>query len=759
MFSKKFVCCMTVATLLLPSSLPLMLRAKDTQTVVINELLWMGSPGSSADEWIELRNMTPEVVAIGGWKLTRRSSGQEITMLTLPGDALIEPRGYYLIANYGMDAPSTHLAVTPDLVDAAVSLLNSGLQLKLYDQNGGLIDTADDGSGTPFAGAYESGKTFAAMARNGIPGDGTVAERWHTSTTAINLTTDSIVRGTPRTANDNVPPVVPVQADQRAEVGVSVGFDATDAFDPDGDAIVIAWDFGDGTTDATMAPTHSFGRAGTYHGSLSASDQSVTTTTLFVVDIVEKVENVAALPAVIFTGTLTLNEVLPNPAGPDDGEFIECAAIGGVVDPNGWSVRDASGTTYTFKSAPVLELGTYRVLMRSETKIALNNDTDRVVLIRPDGTIAEEMSYAGAEEGYSYARAASGWAWTSSVTPGAANVIVKPNHAPRAAFSCTARKRAGEKVTCDGTDAEDPDGDVLHYAWEFGDGKKGSGRIAAHTYAEEGEFLVRLTVSDPSDASDVEEKKVTVRPALVTTLKKKPAVKGASTVRSIDAAGTADSGTPVVLSGVVSAPPNVIGEGVMYIADGAEGIAVRSSGVLPKFSIGDAVTVRGERRTKSGEAYILVSENDGIRSGHGNAIPVPSGVKASDIDDIVGSLVVVEGDLLGSSGGRLTIDDGSGEVVAYLRASTGIKKPALHVGDRVRIVGIVSRTSGGIRVLPRVAEDVILVSAAVVPASTNEVLPRTKRPTPWMYLLVGGGVIAGIGLGLWRKERLSDSSL
>ncbi|MCD6334669.1 MAG: lamin tail domain-containing protein, partial [Candidatus Latescibacteria bacterium] len=35
--------------------------------VVINELMWMGSTASSADEWIELRNTTDSEILLSGW--------------------------------------------------------------------------------------------------------------------------------------------------------------------------------------------------------------------------------------------------------------------------------------------------------------------------------------------------------------------------------------------------------------------------------------------------------------------------------------------------------------------------------------------------------------------------------------------------------------------------------------------------------------------------------------------------------------------
>jgi len=43
---------------------------------------------------------------------------------------------------------------------------------------------------------------------------------------------------------------------------------------------------------------------------------------------------------------------------------------------------------------------------------------------------------------------------------------------------------------------EDPDGTIVKYAWDFGDGNKGTGANITHTYTVAGDYTVRLTVVD-----------------------------------------------------------------------------------------------------------------------------------------------------------------------------------------------------------------------------------------------------------------------
>ena len=54
----------------------------------------------------------------------------------------------------------------------------------------------------------------------------------------------------------------------------------------------------------------------------------------------------------------------------------------------------------------------------------------------------------------------------------------------------------GSPVYLSGNDSSDPDGDAITYDWDFGDGSTGTGISPTHTYADNGTYLVKLTVTD-----------------------------------------------------------------------------------------------------------------------------------------------------------------------------------------------------------------------------------------------------------------------
>jgi len=73
-----------------------------------------------------------------------------------------------------------------------------------------------------------------------------------------------------------------------------------------------------------------------------------------------------------------------------------------------------------------------------------------------------------------------------------------------------------EEVTFDASQSYDPDGTIVTYEWDFGDGETSFGKIVTHSYASPGTYTVSLTVTDNDGIIDTETKEITVyeyRPA------------------------------------------------------------------------------------------------------------------------------------------------------------------------------------------------------------------------------------------------------
>ena len=65
-------------------------------------------------------------------------------------------------------------------------------------------------------------------------------------------------------------------------------------------------------------------------------------------------------------------------------------------------------------------------------------------------------------------------------------------------------------VTFDGSGSYDPDGNITSWTWFFGDNSTGHGKIAHHTYSNDGEYMVTLNVTDDYGAFDTDTCNVTV---------------------------------------------------------------------------------------------------------------------------------------------------------------------------------------------------------------------------------------------------------
>ncbi|WP_256840631.1 PKD domain-containing protein, partial [Ornithinimicrobium faecis] len=84
-----------------------------------------------------------------------------------------------------------------------------------------------------------------------------------------------------------------------------------------------------------------------------------------------------------------------------------------------------------------------------------------------------------------------------------------PNQAP---FASLTLDTSGLNVSVDASESDDPDGDIVAYEWDFGDGTSGDGVTATHTYASGGDFTIELTVTDDRGDSHSTSQQVTVAP-------------------------------------------------------------------------------------------------------------------------------------------------------------------------------------------------------------------------------------------------------
>src|SRR6185295_6656564 len=79
---------------------------------------------------------------------------------------------------------------------------------------------------------------------------------------------------------------------------------------------------------------------------------------------------------------------------------------------------------------------------------------------------------------------------------GSRSAVVRVRARPIARIVGALTSTEGASIALSGTTSSDADGTVQSYVWNFGDGASASGASVSHTYAQDGAFVVTLTVTD-----------------------------------------------------------------------------------------------------------------------------------------------------------------------------------------------------------------------------------------------------------------------
>lgn len=215
---------------------------------------------------------------------------------------------------------------------------------------------------------------------------------------------------------------------------------------------------------------------------------------------------------------IKISELLPNPVGADDSEWIELFNNGdNAVDLSGFKLQDNSATIYTFGQDLILSAYAYLVLYKNQTKISLNNTGgDSVKIYSPDNNILDSVVYnSSAPEGKSFALVGGSFVWTSQATPGEANVLPQ-NQRPEAVIKLDGEKFfVGDKIIFSSEGSSDPEEGDLKYAWDFGDGQKGDETKENHVYEKSGNYLVKLVVIDVEGLSGEATKNLVIENKII----------------------------------------------------------------------------------------------------------------------------------------------------------------------------------------------------------------------------------------------------
>ncbi len=156
-------------------------------------------------------------------------------------------------------------------------------------------------------------------------------------------------------------------------------------------------------------------------------------------------------PALIIYPTgIILNEILPSAEGADEeNEWIELYNTNNFeIDLSSLKIKDKEGviTSYSLPENTKISAYGYLVLKRPDTKITLNNTTDGLIIYWPNEKIIDSMAYENALPNQSYNKIGENWQWSTSLTPGAKNIITQNNAIQKGTSSSQARVEGLPKI-------------------------------------------------------------------------------------------------------------------------------------------------------------------------------------------------------------------------------------------------------------------------------------------------------------------------
>jgi hypothetical protein len=178
---------------------------------------------------------------------------------------------------------------------------------------------------------------------------------------------------------------------------------------------------------------------------------------------------------------------LPDGTPPLIGTVLASPAAGGGETIT-WTTNEASTSRVDYGTSPA--------------SLTLNASSGSLVG-------SHSITLAGLSAGTTYyfrvtSADVSGNSATSPASPGPPLEFTRPTNAPPQAVA-TATPPGGQAplvVGFSGASSTDADNDSLTFAWDFGDGATGSGRLANHTYATPGTYPAVLTASDGQGGTD-----------------------------------------------------------------------------------------------------------------------------------------------------------------------------------------------------------------------------------------------------------------
>jgi PKD repeat protein len=334
----------------------------------------------------------------------------------------------------------------------------------------------------------------------------------------------------------NIPPVAIFDSvPATPQTGETVQFDGSASYDPDGTVVAWSWDFGDGSAITSASPfaSHSYSAPGNYTVTLNVTDDGgATGQTSQEVHVIP----VSPVPVTVAVNTVPGSPLIQNMTTVT-GNFTIDVDVVGVSSLYGWQTSLSYDTSILSPSK--ISLGPFwqnaladnqGFLAENATNTATGTISLAFTLL---GMSAPTFNGTGVLAAVSFTPLKGGTSPlhlsnTILVAPPAEGVakvipsttqdglvtVFQPDEPPVASFTFTPTNPVvGTSVFFNGSNSSDPDGVIVNWMWDFGDGFVTSGPSEVyHSYAAAGNYTVTLKVTDSSGLSNNTFRVVSVQP-------------------------------------------------------------------------------------------------------------------------------------------------------------------------------------------------------------------------------------------------------
>jgi len=295
----------------------------------------------------------------------------------------------------------------------------------------------------------------------------------------------------------NQPPCAIADGPDVSCLNEEITFDGSQTTDSPDDKLTYRWDFGDGQTADGIKVKHKYAKGGNYQATLTVMDDSGT---------------------ICDTGIDKLKVAVNTPPAADAGKDAFLCRLN-PSDPlevtfDGSGSKDMDGDKLSY----MWDFGDGQTADGKVVKHAYEKGGEYIAKL----TVTDNTN--------------------AKCDKSIATKTVVLNRAPIADAGSDLKICAGDNVDFDASSSMDKDGDSLSYAWDFGDGEKGSGKTVSHKYAKGGVYQAKLSVDDntKTDCSSANDTiLVNVNSAPKATIASKDAASVGQTV-NFDSSSSAD---------------------------------------------------------------------------------------------------------------------------------------------------------------------------------------------------------------------------